>query len=171
MDAWPRVGLLAVQNGEPARLLSQFLKGLLAVRIPFGLAFMAVSAIRFVPVVTGEVRAVRTAMRLKGYRPFRRGLVDTIRVEVSTLRPVLAGTIRRSQEVALSILTRGFSMDRPRTSLEDAPLPPRGWIALAGMSAVVTALFVGKTLFWLYRHELYYHEMLRPLYAFAREWL
>ena len=152
---------------EPGR----FLRGLLAMRLPFSLAFMAVSAIRFIPLVAEEFRTVRTAMRLKGYRPFRGGIRDTIRVEVAGLRPVLAGTIRRSQEVALSILTRGFSLDLKRTSLDDERFQAWHWAALTGMIGVVAATSVCKVLFWLYQHEVYYAAWLRPLYAFVRDWL
>ena len=152
---------------EPDR----FLRGLLAMRVPFSLAFMATSAIRFLPLVTDEFRTVRTAMRLKGYRPFRGGLGDTIRVEVAGLRPVLAGTIRRSQEVALSILTRGFALDAKRTSLRDERFRAWHWLVVAGMIGVVGGVAGCKLLFWLYEHELYYAAALRPLYAFVREWL
>jgi energy-coupling factor transport system permease protein len=152
---------------EPDR----FLRGLLAMRVPFSLSFMAVSAIRFLPLVAEEFRAVRTAMRLKGYRPFRGGIRDTIRVEVAGLRPVLAGTIRRSQEVALSILTRGFTLESKRTSLHHERFRPWHWVALTGMITVVGAISLCKVLFWLYEHEVYYAAALRPLYSLVRNWL
>ncbi|NQT14648.1 MAG: energy-coupling factor transporter transmembrane protein EcfT [Planctomycetes bacterium] len=152
---------------EPDR----FLRGLLAMRVPFSLSFMAVSAIRFLPLVAEEFRAVRTAMRMKGYRPFRGGLRDTIRVEVAGLRPVLAGTIRRSQEVALSILTRGFTLDAKRTSLYHERFRAWHWVALTGMITVVGAIGLCKVLFWLYEHEVYYAAGLRPLYSLVRNWL
>jgi len=161
------VGYAICFSTEPDR----FLRGLLAMRVPFSLSFMAVSAIRFLPLVAEEFRTVRTAMRLKGYRPFRAGIRDTIRVEVSGLRPVLAGTVRRSQEVALSILTRGFALDTKRTSLHDERFRAWHWAALAGMIGLVGAISVCKVLFWLYQHEVYYASALRPLYAFVRHWL
>jgi energy-coupling factor transport system permease protein len=161
------VGYAICFSTEPDR----FLRGLLAMRVPFSLAFMAVSAIRFLPLVAEEFRAVHLAMRLKGYRPFRHGIRDTIRVEVASLRPVLAGTIRLSQEVALSVLTRGFALDARRTSLHDERFRAWHWAALAGMIGIVGAIAACKVLFWLYEHELYYAAALRPLYAFVRQWL
>jgi len=152
---------------EPDR----FLRGLSAMRVPFSLAFMAVSAIRFLPVAADEFRTVRTAMRLKGYRPFRNGLGDTIAVEVAGLRPILAGTIRRSQEIALSILSRGFALDARRTSLGGERFRAWHWAALAAMIAAIGSIVTCKVLFWLYQHELYYAAALRPLYSFVRAWL
>ncbi len=149
----------------------QFLRGLLGLGVPFGLAFMATSAIRFLPVVAGEFRAVRTAMRLKGYRPFRRGVLDTVRTEISSLRPVLAGSIRRSQEVALSILARGFSPEGRRSSLLDHRVPAGERLVAAGLILLVLAVASCKVLFLLYQYEIYYAPQLRPLYAFVRNWL
>jgi energy-coupling factor transport system permease protein len=152
---------------EPDR----FLRGLLSIRIPFSLSFMAVTAVRFIPVVAQEFQTVRMAMRLKGYRPLGRGLRDTILAEVSSLRPVLAGAIRRSQEVALSILTRGFTFDGKRTTLDEEPWTAVHTWSLASLALLVTTIATCKILFWLYQQELYYASSLRSVYAFARNWL
>jgi energy-coupling factor transport system permease protein len=149
----------------------KFLRGLLSVKIPFSLSFMAVSAIRFIPVVAQEISTVRNAMRLKGYRPFKRGLADTVVSEIAVLRPVLAGTIRRSQEIALSIQTRGFSINGRRTSWTENSLTAGDKCALWLIGIVVLAVTTGKTLFWLYQWELFYSARLRPLYGFVRSWL
>ncbi|HID28602.1 MAG TPA: energy-coupling factor transporter transmembrane protein EcfT [Desulfobacterales bacterium] len=149
----------------------RFLEGLRAIRIPFSLAFMAVTAVRFIPILASEFQSVRMAMRLKGYRPFRNGLRDTIMTEVASLRPVLAGVIRRSQEIALSILTRGFSFDGERTSLHETHLALIHWLALVFLAGIVLLVASCKLLFWLYQQEFYYAPVLRPVYAFARSWL
>jgi len=149
----------------------QFLRGLLSIKIPFSLSFMAVSAIRFIPVVAQEVVAVRNAMRLKGYHPFKRGITDTVVSEIAVLRPVLAGTIRRSQEIALSIQTRGFSISGQRTSWVDNTLTIKDKSVLWAIFAVVLIVATSKALFWLYQWELYYSVQLRPLYGFVRAWL
>ena len=94
-----------------------------------------------------------------------------IRVEVASLRPVLAACVRRSQEVALSVLTRGFALNAKRTSLADERFRAWHWITLAGMIGVVGAIAACKVLFWLYQHEVFYAAALRPLYTLVREWL
>ncbi len=149
----------------------RFLRGLLAMRMPFSLAFMAVSAIRFLPIFAGEFQTVRRAMRMKGYRPLGRGLRDTIRTEVSSLRPVLLGVIRRSQEVALSIQVRGFAIGARRTSLRETRFGAGSWVFAMGMLVITGVLAGVKVLFWLYQYQLYYSPGLRPLYAFVRHWM
>jgi energy-coupling factor transport system permease protein len=152
---------------EPDR----FLRGLLALRVPYGLAFMAVAAIRFLPIAAAEFQAVRTAMRLKGYRPLRRGLRATVRTEIASLRPVLLGTIRRSEEIALSVQTRGFELGAPRTALAADRWGLGHWLLAGALLLVAGALATAKVLFWLYVQQLYYAPALRPLYAFVRLWL
>lgn len=152
---------------EPGR----FLHGLLSIRVPFSLAFMAVTAIRFIPVAAREIGIVRTAMRLKGYRPFRSGLMDTVRTEINALHPILAGTIRRSEEIAMSIMSRGFKAGARRTALREERFGLPHWVALAFIAISVGLVSVCKIMFWLYQQELYYNASLRPIYAFAREQL
>lgn len=149
----------------------QFLRALAALRAPFSLSFMAVTAIRFVPIVAGEFATVRAAMRMKGYRPLQRGLADTMRTEISSLRPVLAGAVRRSEQVALAIVTRGFSFEGTRTSLHEEHLRLWHWAALALMFLLTASVGTCKALFWLYQSEVYYTSSLRALYQFTRDWL
>jgi len=149
----------------------QFYRGLLAMRVPFSVAFMAVSAIRFIPIVALEFATVRRAMTMKGYRPFGQGVRDTLVTEVASLRPVLSGAIRRSEEVALSIVTRGFAFGRARTALHETRLTLAQWTVLGGLLVCVLAVAVCKGLFWLYVSEIYYTSSLRSLYQFTRMWL
>jgi len=149
----------------------QFLRGLVAMRAPYSVSFMAVTAIRFIPIVAQEFATVRCAMRLKGYRPFQHGVRDTLATEVAGLRPVLAGAVRRSEEVALAIVTRGFAFGQKRTALHEDRLRAWHWGALFAMLAVMFAVGACKALFWLYLGEIYYASALRGVYEFTREWL
>ena len=148
-----------------------FLKGFVALKIPFSLAFMAVSAIQFIPVAVEALLETRTAMRLKGYRPLKRGIRQTVRTELGALRTVLAGTIRRSEEKSLSILTRGFEITGRRTVFYEDRLTGKERVALAGVQFAVLGLTAVKSLFWLYQHQVWSASSLRGLYAFTREWL
>jgi energy-coupling factor transporter transmembrane protein EcfT len=161
------VGYAVCFSTEP----DSFLKGLVAWRFPFSLAFMAVSAIQFVPVAAEQFVETRAAMRLKGYRTLRLGIRQTVRTEMGGLRAVLAGTIRHSEEKALSILTRGFDIEGPRTSFEEDRLKSGEVAFIFALLVPVLALGAVKVLFWLYQAEIFYSSGLRGIYAFTREWL
>ena len=148
-----------------------FLKGFVALKVPYSLAFMAVSAIQFIPVAVESLVETHTAMRLKGYRPLKRGFRQTVRTEIGALRAVIAGTIRRSEEKSLSILTRGFDIAGKRTAFKDERLKRGDRIAVAALGAVLICLTTVKVLFWLYQNEVWSASELRSLYAFTRVWL
>ena len=148
-----------------------FLKGFVALKVPFSLSFMAVSAIQFIPTAVEAMLETRTAMRLKGYRPFKRGIRKTVKTEVGALRAVLAGTVRRSEEKSLSFLTRGFDITGERTAFyEDRLKPSERGVAIAVLIAIL-GLTAVKGLFWLYQNQVWSVSALRGLYAFVREWL
>ena len=148
-----------------------FIKGLTALKVPFSLAFIAVSAIQLIPVFTEAFLQTRMAMRLRGYRPFRRGFRQTVRAELGGIRSVLAGTIRRSEEKALSILTRGFDITGRRTSLHDDRLNVGERLAVVGLVSAVLCLSAAKAMFWLYQQQIWSAPELREFYGFVREWL
>ncbi len=161
------VGYAICFSTEPDR----FMTGLLAMRVPFSLAFMSVMAIRFLPVIVNEFKTVHMAMRLKGYRLFRFGVIHSIKIEIASLRPIIIGTIHRSQEIALSILTRGFDIEGTRTSLREEHFNRYHWLIFIGILIFIGSLLFCKMMFWLYQNEVYYRTELRPLYTFVRNWL
>ncbi len=143
---------------------------LAALPLPRGVSFLSVSAIRFLPIVAQELQNVRKALRLKGYRPWRCGLLETVRTELCVPLPVLSGAVRRARDLADALLTRGFDPLAPTTR------PPEPWpwierLLVCGFWGFCLAVAVAKFLFWLYLQEILYIESLRPIYAFCRNWL
>lgn len=149
----------------------QFLRGFVGLKIPYSISFMAVSAIQFVPVAVAEFRQVRTAMRLKGYRPFKRGFRCTFSTELGALGTMLAGTIRHSEEKAVSILTRGFSVNGVRSAFREDVLSIKEKIAISAMLSAVGGIVAMRLLFWCYQYQLIYMPELRWVYGFVRNWL
>jgi energy-coupling factor transport system permease protein len=149
----------------------QFMRGFLALKVPFSISFMSVSAIQFVPVAIAEYRQVRAAMRLKGYRPFKTGIRHTLKTEIGGLGTILAGTIRRSEEKAVSILTRGFDVKSTRSNFRQDTLSTTERLVMVAMLVVVCSVISMRGLFWCYQHQLFYFPELRWAYGFVRDWL
>ncbi len=160
-------GLALCLSTPPDRLFW----GLVGLRIPYGLSFLAVMAIRFLPVVSEEMANVRAAMRLKGYRPLARGLKKTLITELQVILPVMAGAVRRSREVAEALLTRGFDPLAPRNSYRRLTWRPGEVAASVGLLVFAGGVAGLKILFWLYQQEILYLTSLRPFYALVRFYL
>lgn len=115
--------------------------------VPWAPSFLAVTALRFVPIATGEWATVRQA-RAQGRAPGggRWRLAD----EIGNLVPVIARTLRRARALAASLDMRGFDAARPA----QRPVGVARWtswapVMVAGLSVVVVLGVRVAT--WVYR--------------------
>jgi energy-coupling factor transport system permease protein len=159
-------GALLAVSTPPDRLVS----ALITMRIPFGLALMAASSMRFLPLVAEEWGVVRQARDARSARRLR-GPWTALRREAMLLQPLLARALRRSLALAESLDTRGFHPTAPRKPRYPLKLNRRDWMVwiLGGFS--LTGLLFCRLLFFLYRWEIYYLPAFRPLYAWIRTYL
>ncbi|MCK6529023.1 energy-coupling factor transporter transmembrane protein EcfT [Myxococcota bacterium] len=160
-------GIALAASTPPERLLQTMRR----LGIPYGLAFMAATSLRFVPVVAAETWAVRVARRQRGRPLWRLGPWGWLREEVAMLRPVIGASIRRARVLAESLDVRGFDPLARRTHRGSGPMPAGQRLALGGLAGVTGAAVGLKTLWWLYLAELWYRPELRPLYGWIRAWL
>ncbi len=142
-----------------------------ALPFPRGLSLLAAAAVRFLPKVAQDLHLVRQSLRLRGYRPFKRGLIYTVRTELAVIYPLLTRAVRDSRSVADTLLTRGFD---PLFSARYRFMPPWPWaekLATIIIFVLLFALLLAKILFWAYLQGVFYEENLRPLYALVRNYL
>ena len=148
-----------------------FLAALVRLRVPYGIAFMTVTALRFLPTVASEAAVVSAARRMRGYHLRRRSWRHPARELVRFVKPLFANAVRRSRALALSVEGRAFDPSASRTSLAPAKL---GWgevVVLLALLATLTTVIVLKTLNGLFLHDVYYSSSLRGVYDFVRAWL
>ena len=151
----------------PDRLIA----ALLALRLPFGLALMGATAMRFVPLVTEEVLAVRQARARRGRPIWRRSPAAWLREEAALLRPIAARALRRARTLAESLEARGFHPTAPRAVMEPLRFNALDWAVGVGAGLATGGIVVARLLYVAYGAELYYSPGLRPLYALVRGWM
>lgn len=160
-------GVAVAVSTPPDRLFA----ALLWYRVPYAVAFLAVTALRAVPVAGAELWAVREARARRGRPLLQRSPWDWLRTEMLMLQPVVARALRRATALSEALETRGFDPIRPRRLR--APLRFAAWerLLLAGVVAGLVGLTAAELAFQLYVAEVAYHPGLRPLYGFVRAWL
>lgn len=160
-------GLALAVSTAPERLFA----ALVALRVPYGAAFLAVVALRFVPVAGRELRDVRRARARRGRPIWRRSPWAWLRQEMALLVPVAARSLRRARSLAETLDARGFDPLRPRRLR--VPLRARpGELALVAVVWGLLAAVVGAELLYrAYLAEALYLPALRPLYGAVRAWL
>ncbi len=159
------VGLALAVTFSPDRLLG----ALRRLRVPGALAFLAVTALRFVPVVAREWGVVRAARARRGRGLSRRGPVAWVRAEVLMLRPLVMRALRRARVLAETLDSRGFDPAVDRGGSE--PLGRLDALVVAGVSTTVLGVAGLQLIYALYLWEIWRHPSLAPLYAGVRTWL
>jgi len=151
------------------------LRGLRFYRVPYGVAFMAVTSLRFLPLLGREVATAWQAARMRGFSPYRCAPWTTGAVALSLLRPVLSSCVRRASVIAASVTSRGFTPEGAGSTLAGPELRPAARHlsrAVVTLALLTTALLLAaKLLHFAYLNEVYYHSDLRPVYEFVRKWL
>jgi energy-coupling factor transport system permease protein len=161
LGAWTAI------STPPDRMLA----ALRALRVPFGVAFMAVTALRFLPETGRDLLVVRRARARRGRPILSRSPLALARQEVALLRPVMARSLRRARALAESLDSRGFDPVAPRTMRR--PLVLR-WsdVAMIGLAFLTAGGVVAlRGLFLLYVGDVAYFPALRTLYGLIRDWL
>ena len=149
----------------------QLLAALSFYRVPRGLAFMAVTSLRFVPLLAQEVSTSWQAARLRGYSPapWRCGPVATLSVPLSLAQPVLSSCMRRSGALAATLELRGMGESPVVAKLQSAS--GISWLVALFGSILGLGVLTSKLAFWLYQMDLYYASDWRIWYDFTRRWL
>lgn len=159
-------GFLLCWTSEPRELLRSFTFW----RMPYELAFMAVTSLRFLPVIFSETATVLTAQRLRGFEPAKslspRRIIQT---GFQTLWPVLARSLRRAVTLSMSVESRGFGRAGRQGAVSPWPLPE----VLLCLLFVLIALgiLLTKLLYFLQFNGITYLAEFRSIYNFAKDWL
>ena len=103
--------LLLVMSTDPEELVRSLVQ---QARLPPRFAYPALAAYRFLPLLAEEWESIRLAQRLRGLGR-RPGPVGWCRERGRLLVPLLTSAIRRADQVALAMDSRGFGAAGPRT--------------------------------------------------------
>ncbi len=160
------LGLLMCWTTDPRDMLN----GLVRLKVPYSVAFMVVTAVRFLPIIIAEVATVVTVQRLRGFKPTRFGS-GMIRTALSILTPTLASCVRRAGVLAVSIESRAFRAHPTRTYLKELQYSNLDRAVILMVVSGAIAIVAAKILFYLYTSEIYYSSEFREIYALARGYL
>jgi energy-coupling factor transport system permease protein len=99
-----------------AEALTGWLKPLRKLGVPADdIAMIVFIAIRFIPVLAEEFDTIRKAQTVRGV-DFSGGLLKRIRQVIYLLVPVFRSALRRADDLALAMESRGYISGTPRTT-------------------------------------------------------
>ena len=163
------MGAFVVTTTQPRDLLL----GLIRLGVPYPIAFMTTTAIRYLPMLGSEAQLVLKSQQLRGVRHFQLNPFSTLRHLVGTVRPILINNIRRATRMSEAIESRAFSADQlsQRTYLHQLQLKAIDRILILLLLTGCTLVSLLKLVYWCYANGIFYASWLKSFYTFTRETL
>lgn len=94
----------------------EIVQGLVQWKLPYEVAFMVSIGIRFLPILTEEIKDSMVAIQLRGIEIEKIPFKKKFQVYSYLFTPILVGTIIKAQKLSMSIEMRGFRAYEERTS-------------------------------------------------------
>lgn len=108
----------------------EVIDGFILFKIPYPVAFMVLISIRFIPIIRRSFINRQLAIKLRGINKNNLGLRKRVKLFVYLLSPVVANTILKSIEIANSLETRAFMINKKRTMFRLYKLKINDYICL-----------------------------------------
>lgn len=96
--------------------------GMVQARIPYKLAFIFSSTLRFFPLLFEEIHSIIEAQRLRGLAFEKMGPVKRVRVYAKVAVPLILGAMAKSQMLEVVLQSKAFSGSPDRTYLHESKL-------------------------------------------------
>lgn len=129
---------LLVLTGE----LRDYLLAMTQCRLPYELAFMILAALRFIPMLRAEAADILCAVQMRGCDIKGARLPRKIRIYSGLLLPIVAGAIRRSEEMSLAMEARCFRALPARTYLRRLKFRRWDFVWLGGFLVLLAGVWV-----------------------------
>jgi energy-coupling factor transport system permease protein len=121
-----------------------YLLALVQCRVPYEIAFMVMTAVHFLPILREEALDVYNAVQMRGTEIAKASARGKLRVYARIALPIVAGAIRRAEQVSLAMDTRAFRACPRRTSMRRLTLAPRDIASLVVIALATTASLVAS---------------------------
>ena len=120
-------------------------QGLVALKLPYELAFMTTCALSFLPMIAADMKDSLTALELRGVELSKLSFTRRIKVYTYLIIPVLEGIIVKAKELSCAMEMRAFRAYDKRTSYVTLSLSAKDYmimaLSLAGVAGSLVLYF------------------------------
>jgi ABC-type cobalt transport system, permease component CbiQ and related transporters len=120
----------------------EIVQGFVQWKVPYEIAFMVSVAIRFLPLLTDEIRDTFTAIQLRGIDLGKIPVKKRLKVYSYLFMPVVLGTIVKSQELSTAMEMRAFRAYTKRTSYMVLYMDYKDYAAIFISIALCAIMFI-----------------------------
>lgn len=120
----------------------ELVAGLLRWGLPYPFAFALSAALRLVPTFVASAVAVAEAQRARGHDLDAGNPLQRMRKHLPLVVPVLAGSLRSTNQLAMALEARGFGARPRRTQYLELRYRPADWVGtVLSLVAILAALY------------------------------
>ena len=128
--------------------IEEFVALMRAMRLPFPVVFIVMTALRFVPTLQHRSEQILDAQRARGAKIDGGGIVGRIRAYTTIMVPLFATGIRMSEDLAAAMLSRGYGISKQPTQLLVLRMTWRDPVVITGSAVVLGAAIWLRTMGW-----------------------
>ncbi len=121
--------------------------GMVRVRIPYKIAFIFSSTLRFFPLLFEEIGTIIEAQRLRGLAMEKMGIIKRLSVYAKVAIPLILGAMVKSQQIEVVLQSKAFSGDPDRTYLHESFLGKVEFFMLIFFSGFFLAAMIAYIFF------------------------
>jgi energy-coupling factor transport system permease protein len=110
--------------------VNNMIVGMVRSKVPYKIAFIFSSTLRFFPLLFEEIQAIIEAQRLRGLAMEKMGPVKRVRVYARVAVPLILGAMVKSQQLEVVLQSKAFSGSPERTYLHESILRPADYMMI-----------------------------------------
>jgi len=111
--------------------VNNMIVGLVRTKIPYKIAFIFSSTLRFFPLLIEEFNLIMEAQRLRGLAFEKMGVVKRVRMYAGIAVPLILNAMVKSQQLEVVLQSKAFSGSPDRTYLHESVLKPLDYTLIA----------------------------------------
>jgi energy-coupling factor transport system permease protein len=104
---------------------------LVRAKVPYNIAFIFSSTLRFFPLLIQEFSLIMEAQRLRGLAFEKMGVVKRVRMYAGIAVPLILNAMVKSQQLEVVLQSKAFSGSPDRTYLHESVLKPLDYSLIA----------------------------------------
>lgn len=119
----------------------EMVQGLIQWKIPYEIAFMVFIGIRFLPILTEEIKDTFVAIQLRGIQLDRIPMKKKLAVYTYIFTPVIAGALIKAKKLSTALETKAFRAYPERTSYKILEMTILDYTVIAGSILIAVSIF------------------------------
>jgi energy-coupling factor transport system permease protein len=128
--------------------VNNMIVGMVRVKVPYKIAFIFSSTLRFFPLLIREFTSIIEAQRLRGLALEKMRPIKRVRVYSKVAIPLILGSLVKSQQLEVVLQSKAFSGSPDRTYLHESILKPADYAIMGFFTifflAAITLMIVYK---------------------------